>query len=71
MCTFIEDYLNDPSQAIQAARIRALNKRWYDQFGDRGICREIASPEFHLYEEIVMCTENENTPHQSGYAGVA
>lgn len=71
MCTFIEDYLDNPAQAISAARERTCRKFWYDVFDEEQIYNELASPEFHLYEAMVMTEENENTPHASDYAVVA
>ena len=35
------------------------------------IYEEIASPEFRLYEEMIMCPESEITPHTSDFAVVA
>lgn len=71
MRNFIEDYLADPAQAISAARERACQKFWYDEFDEEQIYKEIASPEFHLYEAMVMSEDIEITPHASGYAVVA
>lgn len=71
MCTFIEDYLDNPAKAISAARERTCRKFWYDVFDEEQIYKELASPEFHLYEAMVMTEENENTPHASDYAVVA
>jgi hypothetical protein len=71
MSNFIEDYLSDPAQAISTARERAHLKFWYDEFDEEKIYNEISSPEFHLYEAVVMSEENEITPHVSGYAVVA
>ena len=51
MNTFIEDYLLDPSQAI--AKVSAsldLN----ESFDDDMIYKQLASPEFRLYEEIIF-----------------
>lgn len=71
MGTFIEDYLANPADAISAARERASLKFWYDEFDEEQIYNEISSPEFRLYEAMVMSDENEITPHVSGYAVVA
>ena len=71
MCTFIEDYLDNPAKAISAARERACRKFWYDVFDEEQIYKELASPEFHLYEEMILSGEVEITPHASGYAVVA
>ena len=71
MSTFIEDYLRDSSQAIAEARDRASRKFWYDDFSEEEIYKEIASPEYHLYETVVLCENEEITPHASGFAVVA
>lgn len=59
MSNFIEDYLVDPSQAVSAARQSAYTRFWYDEFDEEKIYEEIASPEFRLYEEMIMCPESE------------
>lgn len=70
MGTFIEDYLSDPSQAISDARLGVYSKFW-TEYSDDEIYRELQSPEFHLYEEMILSGEVEITPHASGYAVVA
>lgn len=71
MSTFIEDYLRDPSKAISEARERASRKFWYDDSIVEEIYKEIASPEYHLYEAVVLSENEEITPHASGFAVVA
>lgn len=71
MNDFIKDYLDNPSQAVSDARESVSRKFWYDGFDEEMIYAQIASPEFHLYEEMVMCPENEITPHTSDFAVVA
>lgn len=71
MSTFIEDYLSDPAGAISAARERVQSRNWSDAFDENQIYEEIASPEFHLYEAVVMSGQKEITPHESGFAVVA
>ena len=71
MSNFIEDYLQNPSQAISTARERADRKFRFDSFDQQQIYNEIASPEFHLYEARVMSDANENTPRAGSYAVVA
>lgn len=51
MCTFIEDYLKSPSDAIGKA-MTEQKKRLAD-VDDELIYSQIASPEFRLYVEIV------------------
>ena len=69
MRTFIEDYLEDPASALSNALKCADSRNW--DIDENHIYEEIASPEFHLYEEVVMTDINEITPHASGYAVVA
>jgi hypothetical protein len=71
MSNFIEDYLQNPSQAISSARERADRKFSFDSFDQQQIYKEMASPEFHLYEAMVMSDVNENTPRSGIYAVVA
>ncbi len=71
MNNFIEDYLDDPAQAISSARERADHRFSLDCFVEEHIYKEIASPEFRLYEAMIMCPENEITPHTSDFAVVA
>lgn len=51
MNTFIEDYLVDPSQAI-ATVSASLNLM--DNIDEDIIYDQLASPEFRLYEEIIL-----------------
>ena len=52
MRTFIEDYLQDPSQAIENAR-QSASGSWYDNVDEEMIYAQIASAEFHLYKEMI------------------
>jgi hypothetical protein len=71
MCTFIEDYLKDPAQAIISARDRASVKFGNIDFNDEDIYKSLASPEFRLYEEIVFSEISEDAPYTGGYVSVA
>lgn len=51
MKTFIENYLLDPSQAIAGA---CNIDSWADSINDNTIYEQLASPEFRLYEEIIL-----------------
>lgn len=68
---FIEGYLSDPAQAVSDARNEADQRFWYDEFDDEMIYNEIASPEFHLYEEIVMADDKQNFSHACRMVSVA
>ena len=52
MCTFIEDYLNSPSAAI--ARAMKEQKNRFNDIDEDLIYQQLASPEFRLYEEIIL-----------------
>lgn len=54
MCNFIEDYLQNPSLAIAALSSDNANRpKWHDTIDDELIYRQISSPEFRLYEEMI------------------
>lgn len=53
MRSFIEDYLQDPTQAIANARESLAAPSWYDSIDEDMIYAQIASPEFRLYEEMI------------------
>ena len=59
MNNFIEDYLDDPAQAISSARERADHRFSLDCFVEEHIYKEIASPEFRLYEAIIFSQTSE------------
>lgn len=68
--TFIEDYLGNPTSAVAEAA-QSMTGRWYDEIDEELIYRQISSPEFRLYEEIVFCLSEEESPRQERYATVA
>ena len=53
MNSFIEAYLNNPSQAIAEAHKAAAEKSWSDDIDDEMIYAQLATPEFRLYEQII------------------
>ena len=55
MCTFIEDYLNSPSAAI--ARAMNEQKNRFNDIDEEQIFKQLASPEFRLYEEIIFSNQ--------------
>lgn len=71
MRNFIEGYLADPAKAVSEARIEANQRFWYDGFDDDMIYKEIATPEFRLYEEIVMADDPEIFSHVGALVSVA
>lgn len=55
MNNFIEEYLSNHAQAVASAVAEADSRRWYDEVEQEMIDRQIASPEFRLYEEMILC----------------
>lgn len=54
MCNFIEDYILNPTQAIASALNSSDNNKWCDDMDEELIYRQIATPEFRLYEEMIF-----------------
>ena len=54
MKSFIEDYLQNPGQAIAEAAILSNHMNWSNDIDEDVIYAQIASPEFRLYEDIVV-----------------
>ena len=65
MKSFIEEYLQNPAQAIADARQTATTDNWYDNIDEEMIYAQIASPEFRLYEAMVLAAETETLPEQT------
>lgn len=70
MKTFIEDYLMDPTSAIAKAK-EAIKGNRYDSVDDEIIYAQLSSPEFRLYQEMVFCPSEEDSPRQSNFSVVA
>lgn len=52
MRNFIEDYLQNPSLAVAAAQNTPMG--WTEDIDEDMIYSQLASPEFRLYEEIIL-----------------
>ena len=52
MSNFIEDYLNNPSFAVAEAKNRPMS--WADDVDEDMIYSQISTPQFHLYEAVIM-----------------
>lgn len=61
---FIEDYIQNPDSAIAHAQ-ESMAGRWYDNVDEELIYKEISSPEFRLYEEIIFSPSVEETMSES------
>lgn len=58
MRNFIEDYLANPSQAIAAAQKEPM--KWAEGMDEEIIYSQISSPQFRLYEELVLTPSSED-----------
>ena len=54
MCTFIEDYLSNPSPAIINARPDVESRFGDCEYTNDHIDSQISSPECRLYEEMTL-----------------
>ncbi len=54
MYDFIENYPGDKAMALNAAKAEADNRRWFDEVDEEAVYRQLASPEFALYIEMVL-----------------
>ena len=54
MYNFIDDYLNNPSNAVAAAAESSREQKWYDNIDQESIYKDLASPEYRLYEAIIL-----------------
>ena len=59
MKTFIEDFFQNPSKAIEKAQ-QAVSGSWYDTIDEDMIYEQIASGEFKLYEAMIFAPSEEN-----------
>jgi hypothetical protein len=62
MKSFIEEYLQNPAQAIAAARQTATTDNWYDNIDEEMIYEQIASPQFRLYEAMILAPDADELP---------
>ncbi len=66
MRTFLYDYLQNPAQAIADARQRADHKFSNADFSEDKIYAELGTPEFRLYEQIVIRNYSPNAILMNG-----
>ena len=53
MNNFVEDYPGAESRTIAAAKAEADNRQWFDQVDEEEVYRQLSSPEYKLYLEMV------------------
>lgn len=68
MSTFIEDYLQNPTLAILNAKTVVENKVWHRDLDDELIYAQIDSPEFRLYEEVILSSRYDDNSLERSYA---
>jgi hypothetical protein len=66
MRNFIEDYLVNPSLAIETAQKTPMV--WADDVDEEMIWQQLASSEFKLYEEIIFGSSEEISYRESARA---
>ena len=71
MESFIYAYLKNPSAAIAEARLASNASDLSDNIDDEVIYSQLASPEFRLYEEIILSSEMEEAPRANLFQVVA
>lgn len=67
MHTFIEEYLDNPSQAIASAVRKVAGTNRFDAIDDEMIYSELATGEFSLYQEIIFSTIADDL-HRADYS---
>ncbi len=55
MDDFIKTYLEDKDLALSSAISQAANLGWCDSIDQDMIYKQLSSPEFNLYQEIILC----------------
>lgn len=71
MESFISAYLMNPSSAIAEGRLACNASGWSDNMDDDMIYAQLGSPEFRLYEEIVLSSDVEEAPRANLFQVVA
>lgn len=59
MSNFVEDYPDSKSCTLAAAKAEADNRHWFDQVDEEEIYRQLSSPEYKLYLEMIFSDSNE------------
>ncbi len=54
MCNFVNDFPLDKSQTFEQAKQLADSRKWCETIDDDCIYSQISSPEFRLYQEVVL-----------------
>ena len=61
MSNFVEDYPGNKSRTLAAAKSEADNRQWFDQVDEGEIYRQLSSPEYKLYLEMIFSDSTEES----------
>lgn len=67
MNNFVEDYPGAESRTIAAAKAEADNRQWFDQVDEEEVYRQLSSPEYKLYMEMVLSDSMEESSNVYNY----
>lgn len=67
MNNFVEDYPGTESRTIAAAKAEVDNRQWFDQVDEEEVYRQLSSPEYKLYLEMVLSDSMEESSNVYNY----
>ena len=70
MGTFIEDYLQNPTEAISSALDRLNKTIKFEQIDDDIIYAQLNTGQFRLYEEMVLSQISGSSPTSENFMAV-
>lgn len=70
MGTFIEDYLQNPAEAISSALDRLNKTNKFEQIDDDIIYAQLGTGQFRLYEEMVLSQVSGSSPTSENFMAV-
>ena len=70
MKTFIEDYLQNPTEAISSALDRLNKTNKFEQIDDDIIYAQLNTGQFRLYEEMVLSQISGSSPTSENFMAV-
>ncbi len=70
MGTFIEDYLQNPAEAISSALDRLNKTDKFEQIDDDIIYAQLGTGQFRLYEEMVLSQISGSSPTSENFMAV-
>lgn len=75
MKAFVEDYLQDPVMAVASAVKEAGSLLWADSIDEELVYKQISTPQFRLYEELLdfhyLCNYDRYDDSDNGGGGAS